>query len=969
VLAGVPGAARAQASPIAVDGTLGGGAGPVAADGAGVHAIPASLGKTAGGNLFHSFSRFSVPGGATAAFTGPGGGALPGIANVVSRVTGSSASSIEGVIDTTRIPGASFYLVNPNGVFIGPYAEIYVDGSFHVSTADYLRMEDGSAFFARPPAGQESVVSVHPPSAFGFLDPADKGAPHGTIQVAGSYLRTTELPVAGPSDDFISRIRGQVSLIGGDVRIEQGDGLGAYFEMPASRLNLASVRGAGEVRMGPGGLVVDGSPELGQVEIVDGALFDVRDVSLRAGGLRLVDSLFNSGEFTDPGGRVDLQVTGDILLERPLGFDAGVLGYVAGDGAAPDIRLAAGGTVEIRDGGFVLVRNASDTASGGSLTVEAGSVRLVGGSSPFTGLGTQADGSGDGGDVTITAGRLELRQGAEIRVSTFGAGRGGDLGIAAGDVVIARDGAPRGGITVQSRGARGGGVVVPTGDAGEVTIRAARLALLDAEAKISASTDSTGQAGSVLVEASEWVTTAGVNSGIFSSTRASALGLGAPPGDAGDVTVRAPLLRMVGPGRIEAATSGDGDAGTVRVEVARLELTGGAQVRTQSGAVQGLTLTAGSGGAGAVLVRASESAFLAGLSETGSPSALSSQTRGAGGGGEVRLTTPRLTMTDGALIGADTGGDGDAGAVSVEVGDAVLSAGARISSDSGITVGALDLSGGSGAGGAVSLTASGDVVLSGAGTRVSTRTRTAGDSGQVSVQARRLVLSDRAQVSASSAGAGLAGNVSVALGDSLTLLNGAWVATEALTSDGGNITITAPRLVELRDSEITTSVRSGFGGGGNIFIDPDFVVLQNSQIVANAFGGPGGNIRIIAGQLIADPASLIDASSRLGIDGVVRIEAPDTDVSGSLAVLPESFLDAASQLRGGCGAARSGLSSLVQVGRGGIAPGPEGYLPSLDLPDTPATGLATTGAIASAPWGFAAGGGVALALAGGGCDR
>jgi large exoprotein involved in heme utilization and adhesion len=109
------------------------------------------------------------------------------------------------------------------------------------------------------------------------------------------------------------------------------------------------------------------------------------------------------------------------------------------------------------------------------------------------------------------------------------------------------------------------------------------------------------------------------------------------------------------------------------------------------------------------------------------------------------------------------------------------------------------------------------------------------------------------------------------------------------------------------------------------------VLLQNSQVIANAFGGPGGNIRIIAGQLIADPATTISASSALGIDGAVNIDAPDTDVSAGLAVLPVAYLDASSLLRAGCGAARAGLSSLVEVGRGGLPPDPGGYLPSMDL--------------------------------------
>jgi large exoprotein involved in heme utilization and adhesion len=162
-------------------------------------------------------------------------------------------------------------------------------------------------------------------------------------------------------------------------------------------------------------------------------------------------------------------------------------------------------------------------------------------------------------------------------------------------------------------------------------------------------------------------------------------------------------------------------------------------------------------------------------------------------------------------------------------------------------------------------------------------------------------------------------------------MQGSSIATQAVTSDGGDIGITAPRMIHLVNSQITTSVQSGGGAGGNISIDPQFIVLQNSQIIANAFGGPGGNIQIVAGQLIQDPATSITASSALGIDGTVNINAPESDVSAGLAVLPATYLDAVSLMKAGCGAARAGLSSLVQLGRGGLPPDPDGYLPSMDL--------------------------------------
>jgi large exoprotein involved in heme utilization and adhesion len=291
----------------------------------------------------------------------------------------------------------------------------------------------------------------------------------------------------------------------------------------------------------------------------------------------------------------------------------------------------------------------------------------------------------------------------------------------------------------------------------------------------------------------------------------------------------------------------------------------------------------------------------------------------------VTLQSGAIGLSSGAVVSADTFGPGNAGAVVLE-GDSIA--------------------------------------FSGTGTRVSTGTSGSGRGGDVEISGERLTIASGASVSASSTGTGLAGNISIRLGDSLTMQGGS-VTTQAVTSDGGNITITAPRLIHLRDSQITTSVESGTGGGGNIFIDPQFVILQNSQIIANAFGGPGGNIRIVAGQLIADPSTLISASSALGIDGTVNIDAPDTNVSSALVALPESYLDASSLLQPSCGAARAGLSSLVEVGRGGLPPDPDGYLWSVDV-DTKTVAPASRRTAARAAANPFEG---ALAFAGQGCRR
>src|SRR5258705_13001934 len=63
--------------------------------------ITAGMGLTRGNNLFHSFTQFDLAAGDTATFSGPAS-----IHNVLCRVTGGSASSINGTIHSD-IAGAN----------------------------------------------------------------------------------------------------------------------------------------------------------------------------------------------------------------------------------------------------------------------------------------------------------------------------------------------------------------------------------------------------------------------------------------------------------------------------------------------------------------------------------------------------------------------------------------------------------------------------------------------------------------------------------------------------------------------------------------------------------------------------------------------------------------------------------------------------------------------------------------------
>ena len=128
-----------------------------------------------GPNLFHSFGEFNVGAGDVANFLNE---TRAPTNNILSRVTGGDPSHIFGTIQTTDFGSANLFLLNPQGVVFGPTAQLNVKGSFYTSTADFLRFENGQAFYANASldGSMGSVLHVPPLQAFGFVgDPVAFG--------------------------------------------------------------------------------------------------------------------------------------------------------------------------------------------------------------------------------------------------------------------------------------------------------------------------------------------------------------------------------------------------------------------------------------------------------------------------------------------------------------------------------------------------------------------------------------------------------------------------------------------------------------------------------------------------------------------------------------------------------------------------------------------------------------------------
>jgi len=137
----------------------------------------------------------------------------------------------------------------------------------------------------------------------------------------------------------------------------------------------------------------------------------------------------------------------------------------------------------------------------------------------------------------------------------------------------------------------------------------------------------------------------------------------------------------------------------------------------------------------------------------------------------------------------------------------------------------------------------------------------------------------------------------------INILDGAEISARANRSGGGNIELIASQLIYLRHAQLTTSVKGGFGNGGNLTLNhPNFIVLNHGQIKAEADAGQGGNIAIAADNFVKSIDSLISASSNLGVDGQITIDSPAEDIGSQVLSLSANYLNAAGLFPRSCAA-------------------------------------------------------------------
>jgi filamentous hemagglutinin family protein len=686
------------------------------------------------------------------------------IENIFSRVTGGSVSTIDGLI---RANGrANLFLINPNGIIFGENAFLNIGGSFLASTASSIRFIDGTEFSAID--GQaESLLTISTPIGLGFGT-----SPRSIIN------RSTVTDNTG-SDLIGLRVQPDqtLALIGGDVLVD-----GGFLSTQGGRIELGSIASNNlvDISVANQGLVLNYE-----------GVQSFRDINLSRGAF--VSSFGDSsGDIQVLGRRITLTEGSQIALTSQTEGQAGSLSVRATEllrleGTLADARL------DFNSNSPTFIRNdVYGTATG----IE--------------------------GELTIETARLIIERGAQISAGTFGTGRGVDLNIEAGEVEL-------GGVFIDpvdrsssERLASGLFARVnreATGRGGTLTINTERLIVRDG-AQISTETRGTGQAGNLIVRASDSIELTGTipetndPSAIFANVADEATATG----NGGRLTIETERLSVRNGAQIGTTAQNTGRAGTLRINADSILLSG----------TSPLVEFRGDGRSG--LFVSVEPALPGGQITTAN-------------GGDLSVEANELIVERGALISGDTFGTGRGADVFLNVSELILRSGGQIGAGSLIERNSVNPSNRErGRGGNIAIDAS-TVEITG-----TTRIR------------EQLVHSElltRAE------GTGPAGNIRLRA-NSLILDNRGVISAETESTQGGNITLQINNLLLRRNSRISATAgidqAGGSGGnGGNIDIDANFIIAipeENSDITANAFEGSGGRVNITAQSILSLSISL-----------------------------------------------------------------------------------------------------------------
>lgn len=831
--------------------------------------IPQSLGTTVGNNLFHSFQQFNLQKGESATFAGDAA-----LQNVISRVTGGSLSSIDGLLKSS-IGNANFYFINPAGITFGANAQVDVPAAFHVSTADNLRFADGTQFVTASTA--PSVLSIVEPAGFGFL-----GTQTTSIQIQQSKLTF--------------KSGNQVSLSAGDILLDGGS-----ITNPAGEVQIYGI-GVMPANISPSALsdnVLNGKVNFSNNSSVSVSGNGAGRLLVRAGDIQLADS----GLYASNKGDVNASLTAGIdIVNKTLSLDNSVI-------YTNSLALGNAANIAIKSNQLA-ISNGSQISSDVYSLGNAGTIDITANTLSINGLGQltgifntiNADSalSGNAGTININADTLSISNRGQITSDTWSSGNAGTINVITKDLFINGEGGFLTGIFSDAN-------PYSTGHAGNVTVKSDNLTVIN-EGQLSSTAYSQGNSGNITIESNAIRLFNGgkLTSGTSNQGKSGAISVSAKKlmidgnnsnetftgiftetvsdlnnaGDSGSVFVKSDTLDIINGGRLSSSSYSPSNAGNLVVDAQSITINNGA------GRFTGIfSETNKTGNAGNVWVK-SDNLFITNAGK------VSSSNYAEGNAGNVFVDAANLTIdgkgTDTGFTGilsetvSDLNQAGNAGSVSVKSDYLTLVSGAQISSSSyfqGKNAGDVSINAGTmlidrqgarhatgvfsdtfsnqGNAGSVAVEATQNLTLLNLGSITSSTYSPIGSAGTVRVNAPTMAI-DNGTISAMAirGSSGKTGNINVTATQAIdlysnakiTLQNNATVAAPKAIVPS-TVTVTAP-LINLKNSQITTA-STGNVNASNIVINfTDKLLLDPSYITTTANTGNGGTIDINGGKVI-----------------------------------------------------------------------------------------------------------------------
>ncbi len=523
-------------------------------------------GNRAGSNLFHSFRDFSVPNGGSAFFDN-----AADIANIFSRVTGGNISNIDGLI---RANDANLFLINPAGIIFGAGARLDIGGSFYGSTADSILFEDGE--FSATDLDNRPLLTINAPIGLNFRDnpgdivnnsvPDDNGSlsvsPGVTFALLGGDVNFT----GGAIDSSGSNV-----FIGGlseSGTISLDDNFHPSFPDDVARADVSIINGARvDVRAGGGGSIT----------------VNARNLEVREGSQLLAGIGEDLGTPEAQAGDITINATDTVLFDnRSFAFndiDSG------GVGNAGDVSVTTS-SLEVTNGAR-LTSDIVGQGNAGNVTITATDLVKV-----TNGARLRAEvipgAVGNGGDVSITTGTLEVTNGALLGASARGQGDAGNVTITATDWVKfdgeSKDGNNNSGAFSQvlpGAVGNGAGVFITTGSL-EVTNGA----------EVSTRTEGEGNAGNIILKVKDNITLSGSDTGIFAGIFANTTE--GSTGQGGSINIDPQSVTIQDGATIAVNSDGSGQGGSITLAAEELTLDNGSiKASTISNQGGNITLTVG----------------------------------------------------------------------------------------------------------------------------------------------------------------------------------------------------------------------------------------------------------------------------------------------------------------------------------------------------------------------------------------